>query len=131
MESLIKIDESSYEALYQNYHQLKVFENIFFKLNFMKTNFNVYFEYDIDKRVYTTFFLIKNKDQIYESPFIDKKNRIFKVENILIPEKYLELGENFIYILNEILNKYKIEITMGKVVEQLQIIDSEPTNPTG
>lgn len=69
-----------------------------------------------------------HKKKIYELPYISKNNRIFEIENILVPEEFLIQGENSIYILAEILNNLNGQITADDILESFVLFEMDEEN---
>lgn len=125
-----RIDPETYQASSRTYHELLIFESIFNKINSVPSDYDMYFEYDNNLNVYSTFLLVKKNDQIFELPFLTQKNRVYYVENIIIPERLMTKGENAVYIMNEILKTMEDKITLKKTIELLKVIDSDDDNKT-
>lgn len=63
-----------------------------------------------------------------ELPFLVRKNRVFRYNNVLIPEKFLFSGENMIYILRDIMKPYTEEIYFKTLVSHLKCFEFEDKN---
>jgi len=60
----------------------------------------------------------------FELPYIKKKNRIFRIENLIVLENFLLMGENSIYLINDILNQVNT-INFKAIIDNLALFDLE------
>ena len=77
----------------------------------------------------TSAWIIAKKIKI-ELPFIKRKNRMFRWDNILIPEKFLFSGENMLYIIRDMLVPFDEEIKFKDVISNIKCLDFD-TNEVG
>lgn len=69
--------------------------------------------------------LIPLKNITIVLPFIKKKNRTFKYNNILIPEIFLINGENMLYILLEVFKAIPFDIKAKNIFKYISLFDFE------
>lgn len=84
----------------------------------------MYFEYDALNNQINAFLIYVSRNANFELPHIKKKNRIFRVDNILVLENFLIIGENTIYIVNNILSEIN-NINFKTLIENLSLFDTE------
>lgn len=84
----------------------------------------MHIDFDIVTQSLQSYINIKNKKTILELPFLSKKNRVFYIDNIVIPENFLLVGENIIYIFDLILSNME-DVTLKNMITQLKLFEFE------
>lgn len=79
----------------------------------------------MDMLTITTYAIIPSKKLEIDLPFLKRKNRLFRDENVLIPEKFLFSGENMIYILRDLLTPYTESIKFKQLVANIKLFEYE------
>ncbi len=79
----------------------------------------------MDSLTITTYAYIPIKKLEIDLPFLKRKNRLFRDENALIPEKFCFSGENMIYILRDMLLPYAEEIRFKELVANIKLFEYE------
>lgn len=125
MSTTIRIDEETYRLATISKHQQNALSQIFTKLAELKRDFSFIFEYNMDMLTITTYAIIPSKKLEIDLPFLKRKNRLFRDENVLIPEKFLFSGENMIYILRDLLTPYTESIKFKQLVANIKLFEYE------